>query len=88
MTSQKWSDIKELFELWLRLLDQTGKPNKSDINLYSHYLCANLMIGASVCEFLDLVQQMEDYRILPNTTSFNLVLKEMYQAWRAMQLSS
>ena len=38
------------------------------------------MIGASVGELLDLVAQMEDYAIIPNTTSFNLVLKAMYQA--------
>lgn len=80
MTSQKWSDIKELFELWLRSLDQAGKPNKPDINLYNHYLRANLMIGASAGELLDLVAQMGDYGILPNTASFNLVLKAMYQA--------
>eukprot|EP01018_Ginkgo_biloba_P030852 Gb_21554 [translate_table: standard] len=80
MTSQKWEDIKELFELWLRSLDQAGKPNKPDVNLYNHYLRANLMIGASAGELLDLVAQMEDYGIAPNTASFNLVLKAMYQA--------
>lgn len=80
MTSQKWSDIKELFELWLRSLDHVGKPNKPDINLYNHYLRANLMIGASAGELLDLVTTMDDYGTVPNTASFNLVLKAMYQA--------
>ncbi|KAJ9554188.1 hypothetical protein OSB04_018233 [Centaurea solstitialis] len=80
MTSQKWSDVKQLFELWIRSLDGNGKPNKPDVNLYNHYLRANLMMGASAGELLDLVAQMEDYAIAPNTASFNLVLKAMYQA--------
>ncbi|KAJ0095823.1 hypothetical protein Patl1_16671 [Pistacia atlantica] len=78
--SQKWSDMKQLFEFWIRNLDKNGKPNKPDVNLYNHYLRANLMIGASAGDLLDLVAQMEDYAILPNTASFNLVLKAMYQA--------
>ncbi|XP_024989619.1 pentatricopeptide repeat-containing protein At1g26460, mitochondrial [Cynara cardunculus var. scolymus] len=80
MTSQKWSDIKQLFEFWIRSLDNSGKPNKPDANMYNHYLRANLMMGASAGELLDLVAQMEDYAIAPNTASFNLVLKAMYQA--------
>ncbi|XP_031274453.1 pentatricopeptide repeat-containing protein At1g26460, mitochondrial [Pistacia vera] len=80
MTSQKWSDMKQLFEFWIRNLDKNGKPNKPDVNLYNHYLRANLMIGASAGDLLDLVAQMEDYAILPNTASFNLVLKAMYRA--------
>ncbi|KAI3817325.1 hypothetical protein L1987_11114 [Smallanthus sonchifolius] len=80
MTSQKWSDIKQLFEFWIRSLDNEGKPNKPDVSLYNHYLRANLMMGASAGELLDLVAQMEDYMIEPNTASFNLVLKAMYQA--------
>ncbi|KAK9063644.1 hypothetical protein SSX86_017515 [Deinandra increscens subsp. villosa] len=80
MTSQRWSDIKQLFEFWIRSLDNDGKPNKPDVSLYNHYLRANLMVGASAGELLDLVAQMEDYTIEPNTASFNLVLKAMYQA--------
>ncbi|KAK9276261.1 hypothetical protein L1049_005792 [Liquidambar formosana] len=80
MTSQRWADMKHLFEFWIRSLDRNGKPNKPDVSLYNHYLRANLMIGASAGELLDLVAQMEDYAITPNTASFNLVLKAMYQA--------
>ncbi|KAI3516592.1 hypothetical protein L1887_15513 [Cichorium endivia] len=80
MTSQRWSDIKQLFEFWIRSLDNNGKPNKPDVSLYNHYLRANLMMGASAGELLDFVAQMEDYKIAPNTASFNLVLKAMYQA--------
>lgn len=79
MTSQHWGDMKQLFESWIRSLDKAGKPNKPDVNLYNHYLTANLMINASVGELLDLVAQMEDYAVLPNTASFNLVLKAMYK---------
>ncbi|KAI8021283.1 Pentatricopeptide repeat-containing protein [Camellia lanceoleosa] len=80
MTSQRWADMKQLFEFWIRSLDKNGKPNKPDVNLYNQYLRANVMIGASAGELLDLVAQMADYSITPNTASFNLVLKAMYQA--------
>ncbi|XP_028057812.1 pentatricopeptide repeat-containing protein At1g26460, mitochondrial [Camellia sinensis] len=80
MTSQRWADMKQLFEFWIRSLDKNGKPNKPDVNLYNQYLRANVMMGASAGELLDLVAQMEDYSITPNTASFNLVLKAMYQA--------
>ncbi|KAL8258264.1 hypothetical protein R6Q59_030305 [Mikania micrantha] len=80
MTSQRWSDIKQLFEFWIRSLDNDGKPNRPDVSLYNHYLRANLMMGASAGELLDLIAQMDDYTIAPNTASFNLVLKSMYQA--------
>lgn len=80
MTSQRWADMKQLFEFWIRSLDKNGKPNKPDVNLYNQYLRANVMIGASAGELLDLVAQMEDYSITPNTASFNLVLKAMHQA--------
>ncbi|KAK1416011.1 hypothetical protein QVD17_31799 [Tagetes erecta] len=79
MTSQKWYDIKQLFECWIRSLDNNGKRNKPDVNLYNHYLRANIMIGASACELLDLVAQMVHYEIEANTASFNLVLKGMCQ---------
>ena len=72
--------MNQLFEFWIRSLDKNGKPNKPDVNLYNHYLKAKLMIGAPAGELLDLVAQMEDYAIIPNTASFNLVLKAMYQA--------
>ena len=80
MASQRWEDMKQLFEFWIRSLDKNGKPNKPDVNLYNNYLRANLMVNASAGELLDLVSQMEDYAISPNTASFNLVLKAMYQA--------
>ncbi|CAN6727483.1 unnamed protein product [Malus baccata var. baccata] len=80
MTSQRWQDMKQLFEFWVRSLDKNGKPNKPDVSLYNHYLRANLMMGASPGEMLDLVAHMEDYGITPNTASFNLVLKAMHQA--------
>lgn len=80
MTSQRWGDMKQLFEYWIRSLDKAGKPNKPDVNLYNHYLTANLMNHATAAELLDLVAQMEDYEVLPNTASFNLVLKAMYKA--------
>ncbi|KAL6537853.1 hypothetical protein OROMI_025496 [Orobanche minor] len=80
MTAQRWADVKELFELWVRYLDNSGKPNRPDANLYNQYLRANWMMGASVGEMLDLVAKMEDYGILPNSSSFNLALKAMQQA--------
>ncbi|KAG9439799.1 hypothetical protein H6P81_019964 [Aristolochia fimbriata] len=80
MTSQKWADLKQLFEFWIRSLDKNGKPNRPDVNLYNHYLRASLMMGSTAGELLDLVAQMEDYEISPNTASYNLVLKSMYLA--------
>ncbi|KAL6011980.1 hypothetical protein ACLOJK_002447 [Asimina triloba] len=80
MTSQQWADLKQLFEFWIRSLDRNGKPNKPDVSLFNHYLRANLMLGATAGELLDLVAQMEDYGITPNTASYNLVLKAMYEA--------
>ncbi|KAL0447002.1 UNVERIFIED_CONTAM: Pentatricopeptide repeat-containing protein, mitochondrial [Sesamum latifolium] len=80
MTLRRWEDMKQLFELWIRSLDKNGKPNRPDVNLYNHYLRANFMIGASAGELLDLVAQMDDFGILPNTASYNLVLKAMQKA--------
>lgn len=80
MTSQRWLDLKQLFEFWIRSLDASGKPNKPDVNLFNHYLRANLMMEATAGELLDLVSQMEDYEIVPNTASYNLVLKAMCKA--------
>ncbi|TKY69587.1 Pentatricopeptide repeat-containing protein mitochondrial [Spatholobus suberectus] len=80
MASQRWADLKQLFEAWVRSLDKTGKPNKPDVNLFNHYLRANLMLGASAAELLDLVAQMGDFNVAPNTASYNLVLKAMCQA--------
>lgn len=79
VTSQRWFDMKQLFEFWVRSLDKDGRPNKPDVNVYNHYLRANLMTGSSVGELLDLVSQMRDYAIEPNAASFNLVLKAMHQ---------
>lgn len=79
--SQRWSDMKQLFEFWVRSLDgKSGKPNKPDVNLYNHYLRANLMMGASPSDMLDLVALMDDFSVAPNTASYNLVLKAMHQA--------
>ncbi|CAL9072063.1 unnamed protein product [Musa textilis] len=80
MTSQRWSDVKQLFEFWIRSLDASGKPNKPDVHLFNHYLRANLMMNATAGELLDLVAQMQEYQIAPNTASYNLVLKAMFQA--------
>lgn len=80
MTSQRWDDIKQLFELWVSSLDKNGKPNVPDASLYNHYLRANLMLGASAAELLELVSLMDGFDISPNTASFNLVLKAMVQA--------
>ncbi|KAI3970817.1 hypothetical protein MKX01_024464 [Papaver californicum] len=83
MTSQRWNDMIQLFEFWVQGLDSKGKFNIPDVNLYNHYLRANLMAGASPGDLLDLVAKMDDFKILPNTASFNIVLKAMYQAREA-----
>ncbi|KAK7407421.1 hypothetical protein VNO78_09331 [Psophocarpus tetragonolobus] len=80
MASQRWDQVKNLFESWLRSLDKSGKPNKPDVNLFNHYLRANLMLGASASDLLHLVSQMDTFNLSPNTASFNLVLKAMCQA--------
>lgn len=80
MLSQRWSDLKQLFEFWIRSLDASGKPNRPDVNLYNHYLMANLMTVNSAGVLLDLVAQMHEFEITPNTASYNLVLKAMKQA--------
>ncbi|KAL6577756.1 hypothetical protein OROMI_010084 [Orobanche minor] len=77
MTTQRWDDIKQLFELWIKDLDKNGKPNTPDVNLFNHYLRANFMFGAPVRELLDIVMQMDVFGILPNSASFNIVLKAM-----------
>lgn len=77
MTTQRWEDMKQLFEFWIRSLNKNGKPNTPDVNLYNHYLRANVMIGASIAELLDIVARMDDYAVAPNAASFNLVLKAM-----------
>ncbi|KAJ6982567.1 hypothetical protein NC653_025625 [Populus alba x Populus x berolinensis] len=78
-TSKRWEDIKGCFEAWIKSLDRNGKPNKPDVSLYNHYLRANLMMKASAGYLLDLVAQMEDFNLSPNTVSFNFVLKAMYE---------
>ncbi|KAF3431992.1 hypothetical protein FNV43_RR26729 [Rhamnella rubrinervis] len=80
ISTQRWLDVKHMFEFWTRSLDKNGKPNKPDVHLYNLYLRANLMIGASAADMLDLVAQMEDYAITPNTASYNLVLEAMRNA--------
>ncbi|CAJ1931925.1 unnamed protein product [Sphenostylis stenocarpa] len=80
MASHQWTEVKYLFETWVRALDKNGKPNSPDVNLFNHYLRANLMLGASAADLLDLVAQMDEFRVQPNTASFNLVLKAMCEA--------
>nr|POE67277.1 pentatricopeptide repeat-containing protein, mitochondrial [Quercus suber] len=80
MASQHRGEMKQLFEFWIWSLDRAGNPNKPDVGLYNHYLRANLMTNASAAELLDLVAQMEDYDVVPNTALFILVLKAMYKA--------
>ncbi|EPS71121.1 hypothetical protein M569_03636 [Genlisea aurea] len=80
-TAQKWDEIRQYFEYWLKTVDVNGKLNIPDVNLYNHYLRASLMQGASAGELLDYVAQMEvGYKISPNTASYNLVLKAMHEA--------
>lgn len=87
MTEQRWSDIRQLFEYWIRALDEHGKPNKPDVSAFNHYLRAHLMMGASPVDLLDIIGQMEDYRINPNTASYNLVLKSMQRSHEAVAAS-
>ncbi|CAJ1930848.1 unnamed protein product [Sphenostylis stenocarpa] len=80
MASHRWTEVKCLFETWVRALDKNGKPNSPDVNLFNHYLRANLILGAYATDLLDLVAQMDEFRVQHNTASFNLVLKAMCQA--------
>ncbi|CAN4124580.1 unnamed protein product [Withania somnifera] len=80
MTTQRWEDMKNLFEFWIRSLDKNGKPNKPDVNLFNHYLRANWMMGASADDLLGLASQMEEYGLVANTASHNLILKAMFQS--------
>lgn len=75
--TQRWSDMRQLFEFWIRTLDANGKPNRPDVDLFNNYLRANFMLDASAGELLDLVAQMEEYEVSPNTASYNLVIKAM-----------
>ncbi|CAM0906604.1 unnamed protein product [Alopecurus aequalis] len=80
-TEQRWDDVKELFDIWVRSLDAaTGKPNLPDVDLFNHYLRARFMSGARPHEMLDLADQMRQLEIPPNTASYNLVLKSMVKA--------
>ncbi|KAJ3673109.1 hypothetical protein LUZ60_006483 [Juncus effusus] len=79
VTHQRWDDIKSLFEYWVRSLDVNGKPNKPDVNLFNHYLRARLMQGSPAQELLDLVDEMKDFEVSPNSASYNLVLKAMFE---------
>ncbi|TVU38102.1 hypothetical protein EJB05_11456 [Eragrostis curvula] len=84
MAEQKWEEMKQLFEVWVRSLDPaTGKPNRPDVDLFNHYLRANLMSGARPLEMLDLADHMREFDIEPNTASHNLVLKSMVGAQEA-----
>ncbi|RCV13842.1 hypothetical protein SETIT_2G378600v2 [Setaria italica] len=84
MAEQRWEDMKQLFESWVRSLDAaTGKPNRPDVDLFNHYLRANLMAGALPHEMLDLADHMREFEVEPNTASYNLVLKSMVTALEA-----
>ncbi|XP_051146300.1 pentatricopeptide repeat-containing protein At1g26460, mitochondrial-like [Andrographis paniculata] len=80
MAEQRWADVKQLFEFWIRGTDANGKPNKPDVKVYNYYLQANFLVGASSSELLDFVAQMDGFGVSPNTASFNLVLRAMHQA--------
>ncbi|KAJ1291744.1 hypothetical protein BS78_02G339700 [Paspalum vaginatum] len=81
MAEQRWEDMKNLFDYWVRSLDPaTGKPNRPDVDLFNHYLRANLMAGAQPHEMLDLADHMREFEVEPNTASYNLVLKSMVAA--------
>ncbi|KAJ8548009.1 hypothetical protein K7X08_021245 [Anisodus acutangulus] len=80
MTTQRWEEMKQLFEFWIRSLDGNGKPNIPDANLFNHYLRANLMMGGTADDLLGLAAQMEDYGLVANTASHNLILKSMFQS--------
>ncbi|KAJ0512050.1 hypothetical protein HanIR_Chr11g0558891 [Helianthus annuus] len=43
MMSQRWPNMKQLFEFWIRPYNE-GKPSKPNVSLYNHYLRANLML--------------------------------------------
>ncbi|GAB2234225.1 hypothetical protein Drorol1_Dr00003468 [Drosera rotundifolia] len=79
----EWGDLKGLFEGWVRELDRDGKPNRPTVEMWNHYLWANLMRGASAADLLDVVAQMEDYAVEPNTASFNVVLRALFMAVEA-----
>lgn len=81
MAEQRWEEMKHLFDYWVRSLDPaTGKPNRPDVDLFNHYLRANLMAGALPHEMLDLADHMREFEVEPNTASYNLVLKSMVAA--------
>ena len=80
MASQRQGEMKQLFEFWIQSLDRARKPNKPGVGLYNNYLRANLMTNASAAQLPNLVAQMEDYEVVPNTAQFNLVHKAMYKA--------
>nr|CAB3454857.1 unnamed protein product [Digitaria exilis] len=84
MAEQRWEDMKQLFDTWVRSLDAaTGKPNRPDVDLFNHYLRANLMTGALPHEMLDLADHMREFELEPNTASYNLVIKSMVTALEA-----
>ncbi|KAL9246333.1 hypothetical protein vseg_019880 [Gypsophila vaccaria] len=75
--SQHWTEIKDSFERWISSLDSSGRPNRPNVELFNLYLRADLMCGANGTELLQVVDQMELYAVVPNTASFNLVLKAL-----------
>ncbi|KAL9226151.1 hypothetical protein vseg_001996 [Gypsophila vaccaria] len=75
VTSQRWANVKEVFEIWINGLDNYGKPNTPNVEVFNYYLRAHLMCGSSASELLGVVQQMEGFAVEPNTASYNLVLK-------------
>lgn len=81
MTLQKWVDMKVVFQYWVSGYDRNGKSNKPDLDLFNHYLRANLMTKVSPDDMLNLAAGMsEEYKLNPNTASYNLVLKAMHES--------
>ncbi|KAM0899531.1 hypothetical protein ACQ4PT_021214 [Festuca glaucescens] len=74
-----WNRILEVAQM-LNHQRRHGQPNRPDVDLFNHYLCADVMSGALPHEMLDLVDQMREFKITPNTASFNLVVKSMAKA--------
>ncbi|KAF9624168.1 hypothetical protein IFM89_008106 [Coptis chinensis] len=74
-TSQRWLDIKQLFEFWIRTLDTNGLPKMPHVDSYNFYIRANLQCGVLPADLVLLIEDMKNYQLTPNTASYNLLLK-------------
>ncbi|KAK1379475.1 Pentatricopeptide repeat-containing protein [Heracleum sosnowskyi] len=79
MTMQRWDDMIDMFEVWVSGYDKNGNPKKPDLDLFNHYLRANLMKRKSPDRMLDLLMMIQGYNLKANTASFNLILKSMHE---------